>query len=123
MNKFVFELFIVVARMRKKGVIIMSKKKAARLGDGTSHGGKIVSGSPNVFINNKPAATAISAHVCPNATKTNPPIPHIGGPAIRPAKAAVFVNGVPAIRDGDKFFCNSSPPAKARGGSRNVIIG
>lgn len=100
-------------------------KAAARVGDPTSHGGVIVTGSANVFVNGRPAATAASKHVCPMATP--PPVkPHIGGGAAM-KRGAVFINGKPAVCVGDEFACTgktpAEPAAKVLTGSRNVFIG
>lgn len=104
-------------------------KSAARMGDSTSHGGVIVSGSANVFINKRPAANANSKHLCPMLTPTSPPKPHIGGKAVRPmGKITVSINGKPVIRSGDKFSCDGNKPpvgpaASVVMGSANVSTG
>ena len=60
---------------------------AARAGDATT-GAPVVQGSPNVFINGKPAATLGGRAGC--------------GGAIVSGSANVFVNGKPLARTGDK---------------------
>ena len=97
-------------------------KPAARLGDMTSHGGTIVTGSSNVFFNGKPAANALSMHVCPMVTPGTPPIPHIGMLAVPAGAPTVLINGVPAILMGDMFLC-AGPPASVILGSTNILIG
>src|SRR5438876_145435 len=52
---------------------------AARLGDTTAHGGKVVMGCPTVLIGNMPAARIGDSHVCPMLTGV---VPHVGGPVI-----------------------------------------
>ena len=68
-------------------------KPAARMGDMTSHGGIIVSGSTNVLFNGKPAANASSTHVCPMVTPGTPPIPHVGMFAVPMGALTVLING------------------------------
>ncbi|GAA3599076.1 hypothetical protein GCM10023078_28000 [Gibbsiella greigii] len=73
--------------------------------------GKILSGSPNVFINGKPAAIAtISLVECSDH-----------GPSMQMAQGSstVFINGHPAARTGDKTNCDASVLV----GSGNVRIG
>lgn len=97
-------------------------KPAARIGDLTSHGGTIVTGSANVFFNGMPAANALSKHVCPMVTMGTPPIPHVGMVAIPIGALTVLINGVPAIIMGDMFSC-VGPPASVVLGSPNILIG
>jgi len=97
-------------------------KPAARLGDLTSHGGTIVSGASNVFFNGKPAANALSTHVCPMVTPGTPPIPHVGMFAVPMGALTVLINGSPAIVMGDMFLC-VGPPATVVLGSPNILIG
>lgn len=97
------------------------KKPVARLGDFTSHGGKIViPGSLNVFVNKRPIATMKSAHLCPKITPGSPPIPHVGGIAIK-GNLKVLANKTPIICFGDYFSC-IGPPAKVIQASKNVIL-
>jgi uncharacterized Zn-binding protein involved in type VI secretion len=100
-------------------------KSIARVGDSTSHGGLIVTGSTNVFVNGRPAATTASNHVCPMVTP--PPVkPHVGGKAAM-KRGTVFINGKPAVCAGDKFTCTGKTPAEPAAtvliGSPNVFIG
>ena len=97
-------------------------KPAARMGDMTSHGGIIVSGSTNVLFNGKPAANASSTHVCPMVTPGTPPIPHVGMFAVPMGALTVLINGSPAIVMGDMFVC-VGPPATVVLGSPNILIG
>jgi len=97
-------------------------KPAARMGDMTSHGGTIVTGSANVFFNGMPAANALSMHVCPMVTPGTPPIPHVGMLAVPMGALTVLINGVPAIVLGDMFLC-VGPPATVILGSFNILIG
>ncbi|MEL5575198.1 RHS repeat-associated core domain-containing protein [Serratia marcescens] len=73
--------------------------------------GKIVTGSPNVFINGKPAAIAtVSQVACSD-----------DGPSMQMAQGSdkVSINGQPASRVGDKTNCD----AQVMEGSPNVRIG
>ncbi|WP_261154459.1 PAAR domain-containing protein, partial [Serratia ficaria] len=73
--------------------------------------GKIVTGSPNVFINGKPAAIAtVSQVACSD-----------DGPSMQMAQGSdkVSINGQPAARVGDKTNCD----AQVMEGSPNVFIG
>jgi uncharacterized Zn-binding protein involved in type VI secretion len=92
------------------------------MGDMTSHGGTIVTGSANVFFNGMPAAYALSMHVCPMVTPGTPPIPHVGMLAVPMGALTVLINGVPAIVLGDMFLC-VGPPATVIMGSFNILIG
>ena len=91
----------------------MASKPAARQGDTTSHGGTILSGSPNVFINGRPAATVGDLYACPTCGVTGPLVS--GSPT-------VLINGKPAARVGDFCAC-PGPPSVIIGGSPNVFIG
>lgn len=97
-------------------------KPAARMGDITSHGGTILTGSSNVFFNGLPAANGNSTHSCPMVTPGTPPVPHIGGMAVPAGALNVFINKKPAIVCGDMFIC-CGPPATVVAGSQNVFIG
>lgn len=81
--------------------------------------GKVMVGSPNVFINGKPAAVA-QAHLCTPCTGS--PCVHMRSPVpvmLAEGSATVFINGQPAVRVGDKTMCG----AKIKQGSSNVFIG
>jgi uncharacterized Zn-binding protein involved in type VI secretion len=97
-------------------------KPAARLGDLTSHGGTIVSGSANVFFNGMPAAYALSMHLCPMVTPGTPPLPHGGMNGVPTGALTVLVNSVPAMVLGDMFLC-AGPPATVLLGSPTILIG
>ncbi|MFT8947963.1 MAG: PAAR domain-containing protein [Acetobacter aceti] len=96
----------------------MSGKPAARLTDMHTcpkttaqmpHvGGPVVTGSPNVFINGRPAA-----RVGDRATCQGPP------DKISEGSATVFINGKPASRMGDR----TEHGGVIIGGSGNVFIG
>ncbi|MGL6019745.1 MAG: RHS repeat-associated core domain-containing protein [Gibbsiella quercinecans] len=73
--------------------------------------GEILTGSPNVFINGKPAALATRSQVtCSD-----------DGPSMQMAQGSdkVFINGQPAARVGDKTNCGATVMV----GSPNVRIG
>lgn len=86
-------------------------QNAARLGDATGHGGVLVSGLGNVFINNLPAgAVGISVATCS--------LLH-GAAPVACGSGTVFINGAPAARIGDVTGCG----APIACGSPNVFIG
>ena len=93
--------------------------KAARLGDlGEGHGcfppTPILSGSPDVIINGRPAARPgdpLLLHACPNC----PPHPR----SISAGSGNVIINGKPAARVGDAIGCGGSLSS----GSGDVLIG
>ena len=94
-------------------------KPAGRVGDiGSGHGAypptPVVSGSPNVFTNNRPAARkgdSVLLHAAPKKP------PH--GRSIAAGSGTVFINGKPAARVGDGISCGGSVST----GSGNVAIG
>ncbi len=93
--------------------------KAARLGDlGAGHGcfppTPILSGSPDVLINGRPAARVgdpLLLHACPNC----PPHPR----SISVGSGNVIINGKLAARVGDAIGCGGSISS----GSGDVLIG
>jgi len=93
--------------------------KAARLGDaGSGHGcfppTPIISGSPDIIINGRPAARvgdALVDHGCGDC----PPHPR----SISAGSGTVIFNGKPAARTGDAIDCGGT----IIGGSGDVIIG
>lgn len=94
---------------------------AARVGDMTSHGTPLGPGpgSSNVLIGGKPAWRAGGdMHSCPLLTGT---IPHIGG-TVAMGSATVFINGMPAARQGD-MVTEQGPPNSIAVGEPTVIIG
>lgn len=88
---------------------------AARMFDPTGHPGLVMQGSPNVLIENLPAARATDKHVC-----TLPPLagPHPPSP-IAKGSATVLINNLPAARQGDTAGCGA-PILK---GALKVLIG
>uniref|UniRef100_UPI001E649062 PAAR domain-containing protein n=1 Tax=Photorhabdus thracensis TaxID=230089 RepID=UPI001E649062 len=76
-----------------------------------SPSGEITRGSPNVFINGKPAAIATRSQV--ECSKED------GLRQMAEGSASVFINGYPAVRVGDKTVCD----AAVMTGSSNVFIG
>ncbi len=73
--------------------------------------GEITRGSPNVFINGKPAAIATRSQVA--CSKED------GLRQMAEGSASVFINGYPVVRVGDKTVCD----AVVMTGSSNVFIG
>ena len=102
-------------------VFSSSAKPAARLGDGTAHGGSIVVGCSTVLICGQPAARVGDMHVCPYVTPVIPPIPHVGGPIIM-GSPTVIIGGMPAARMTDMAICNG-PPDTIISGCPTVLIG
>ena len=88
---------------------------AARMFDPTSHPGLVMQGSPNVLIENLPAARATDKHVCllPPLAGPHPPSP------IAKGSATVLINNLPAARQGDTAGCGA-PILK---GALTVLIG
>lgn len=86
-------------------------QNAARLGDATGHGGALVSGSGNVFINGL-AAGVVGVSVAPCA------LLH-GAAPVACGSGTVFINGSPAARLGDVTGCG----APIVSGSGDVFIG
>ncbi len=95
---------------------------AARLGDSTAHGGKIVMGCPTVLIGGQPAARISDMHVCPMQTPGVPPIPHVGGPIMPPGMPTVLIGGLPAAVMGGMCVC-VGPPDSIVSGCFTVMIG
>jgi len=102
-------------------VFSSSAKPAARLGDGTAHGGSIIVGCSTVFIGGQPAARVGDMHVCPHVTPVFPPIPHVGGPIII-GSPTVIIGGMPAARMTDMAVC-TGPPDIIISGCPTVLIG
>jgi uncharacterized Zn-binding protein involved in type VI secretion len=85
----------------------MAARPAARLTETSVHGGKIVSGSSNVIVCNKPVARQGDGHVCP--------IPgHTPGRVVGCSRT-VIINKRGAARMGDFIGCASPPSPPAPG--------
>ncbi len=94
---------------------------AARVGDMTSHGTPLGPGpgSANVLIGGMPAWRAtVDFHACPLVTGT---VPHAGG-VVAMGSTTVFINGLPAARQGD-MIVESGPPNSIATGCPTVLIG
>ncbi|MFC7387818.1 PAAR domain-containing protein [Sphaerisporangium rhizosphaerae] len=97
---------------------------AATIGDPTSHGTPLApsappAGSPDVFIGGRPAWRALNGpHACPLTT----PAAHTGGVVVG-GSSTVYVNGMPAVRQGDKIVEAAGPPNVVIGGRPDVQIG
>ena len=92
---------------------------AARTLDPTAHGTPLSgSGSPNVLIGGMPAWRALAdVHTCPLWTG---PVPHVGG-TVAVGSSTVFINNMPAARQGDTIV-ESGPPNTIAGGDPTVLI-
>ena len=94
---------------------------AARIGDLTSHGTPLSPGpgSVNVLIGGKPAWRATAdLHTCPLVSGT---VPHVGG-VVAVGSVTVFINNLPAARQGD-LVVEAAPPNSITLGEPTVLIG
>jgi uncharacterized Zn-binding protein involved in type VI secretion len=94
---------------------------AARVGDMTGHGTPLGPslGSPTVLIGGQPAWRAVAdTHACPLLTAL---VPHVGGVVVK-GSATVFINSLPAARQGDQIV-EAGPPNPIAAGLPTVIIG
>lgn len=94
---------------------------AARVGDQTSHGTPLAfgPGSVNVLIGGMPAWRAVADfHTCPLVTGV---VPHVGG-VVAMGSATVFINNLPAARQGD-VIVEAGPTNAIVMGCPTVLIG
>jgi len=94
---------------------------AARVGDMTSHGTPLGPGpgSFNVLIGGMPAWRATADfHACPLVTGV---VPHVGG-VVAIGSVTVFINNLPAARQGD-LIVEGGPPNAIVMGCPTVLIG
>ena len=94
---------------------------AARIGDMTSHGTPLSPGpgSLNVIIGGMPAWRATADfHACPLVSGL---VPHVGG-VVSVGSTTVFINNLPASRQGD-MIVEVGPPNSIVMGCPTVIIG
>src|SRR5262245_44530212 len=94
---------------------------AARVGDPTSHGTPLgpAPGSLNVLIGGQPAWRAqIDVHACPLVSGI---VPHAGG-VVAVGSLTVFINNMPAARQGD-LVVEAGPPNAIAAGCPTVEIG
>jgi uncharacterized Zn-binding protein involved in type VI secretion len=94
---------------------------AARVGDTTSHGTPLgpALGSPNVLIGGMPAWRGTADfHACPLISGL---VPHVGG-VVTPGSLTVFINNLPAARQGDMIL-EAGPPNMIIIGCPTVLIG
>lgn len=71
----------------------------ARLGDSSSHGGTIITGSLTTMVDGRPAARMGDKHVCP--------IPHHGVTPIVTGSLNTTTDGRPNARMGDMTGCGA----------------
>ena len=96
--------------------------QAARIGDMTNHGTPLGPGpgSPNVLIGGMPAWRATTDfHTCPLLNPDGSP--HVGG-IVTNGSTTVFINGFPAVRQGD-IITETGPPNTIVTGCSTVLIG
>ncbi len=94
---------------------------AARVTDQTSHGTPLSPGpgSPTVLIGGKPAwRVGSDIHTCP---LSDGPKPHVGG-TVAIGSTTVFINSLPAARQGDQVI-EAGPPNAIALGEPTVLIG
>lgn len=94
---------------------------AARAGDMTSHGTPLnpAGGSTNVRIGGQAAWRAVvDVHTC---TLSDGPKPHTGG-VVAKGSTKVFINKMPAARQGDQIV-EAGPPNTISSGCAKVQIG
>lgn len=72
----------------------------ARLGDKSSHGGRIITGADRTLVNGKPAARKGDLHSCP--------IDGHGVTSINSGSRGVLVEGQPVARVGDTVGCGAT---------------
>lgn len=72
---------------------------AVRQGDGSNHGGTILTGCPKVRIAGQPAARVGDTHTCP--------LPAHGTTPIVAGSSKVRICGSPAARAGDTTACGA----------------
>jgi uncharacterized Zn-binding protein involved in type VI secretion len=88
---------------------------AARVGDPTSHASTPLGpgiGSPNVLIGSRPAWRAlVDVHACPLSDGLKP---HVGGVVMK-GSTTVFINNLPAARQGDQIQEAGAPNPIALG--------
>jgi len=71
----------------------------ARLGDGSNHGGQIISGATRTLVNGKPAARKGDQHSCP--------LKGHGVTPITSGSSCVVIEGQRAARVGDTVGCGA----------------
>ena len=67
-------------------------------------------------------ARVTDMHVCPLASPTVPPVPHVGGPVAGPGAVTVLVGKLPAANVGTTAVCVGPPDTLVKGSS-SVIVG
>lgn len=71
-----------------------------------------------------PAARLTDMHTCPMQTPAFPsPIPHVGGPVIRPGAPTVLIGKIPAAVMGDNCVCVGPPDVIVKGSATVMICG
>ncbi len=70
-----------------------------------------------------PAARISDMHACPMVTPGLPPVPHVGGPIVKPATPFVLIGGLPAAAVSSLCTCVGPPDAIAKGSTTVYIAG
>ncbi len=113
---------VLILALLAVGASALGGRLASRRGDLTTHGGTIITGSPDVFICGQGAARLGDRVTCPLATPVlGGVIPHVGGP-ITASGTTVLINGLPAARMGD-LVVETGPPSQLSPGCATVLIG
>lgn len=69
-----------------------------------------------------PATRITDMHVCPMVTPAVPPVPHVGGPVVKPVTPTVLIGNLPAAGVTSTCVC-VGPPDMIIKGSMTVLIG
>ncbi len=69
-----------------------------------------------------PASRITDMHVCPMVTPGLPPIPHVGGPIVKPGTPTVLIVGLPCATITSMCVCVGPPDVVVKG-SATVLMG
>jgi len=125
MKRHISMLFPVLISLSVFHVSAWAQTPAARVGDPTNHTGVIISGSPTVLIEGRPAARIGDTVSCPLFEFFIPEeinIPHVGG-LIVTGSSTVLIGGIPAARVGSIVPEQLGKASVINGGAPTVIIG
>ncbi len=71
----------------------------------------------------QPAARVLDMHACPLATPGTPPIPHVGGPILKPGAINIMIGGMMVATVGSMAMCVGPPDAVAKGSATVLFCG